>query len=171
MGDINILNIESWLNIPNYEGIYIVSNFGNVICLRKNKRRSLSKRISPSGYLRVTLHKESNRRTYFIHQLVAMAFLGHIPNGNALVINHKNFDKLNNNIDNLEIVTNRENSNRKHLKSTSNFVGVDYHKKSKKFRSRIVYKKKLIHLGFYDSEILASVAYENKLKEILHNES
>jgi hypothetical protein len=73
-----------------------------------------------------------------------------------MVVNHKDFNKMNNNLLNLEVVTNRENSNKKHLKSSSNFVGVDYHKKSKKFRSRIVYKKKLLHLGFYDTEIEAA---------------
>ncbi len=158
--------IEIWEDIPNYKGIYKVSNFGNVLCIRKSKHRFLSKRLSHTGYYRVTLHKEAVRKTYFIHQLVAMAFLNHTPNGNILVINHKDFDKLNNHIDNLEIVTNRENSNKKHLKSSSKYVGVDYHKKSEKFRARIVHNKKLIHLGFYDNEIDASNAYEKKLNEI-----
>lgn len=158
--------LEIWSEIPNYDGIYKVSNYGNVVCTRKTKLRFLSKRISNAGYFRVTLHLNGNRRTYFIHQLVAMAFLNHKPDGNIFVINHKDFDKTNNHVDNLEIVTNRENSNRKHLKSSSKYVGVDYHKKSRKFRARIVYNKKLVHLGFFDDEVEASIAYEKKLNEI-----
>lgn len=157
---------EIFKEIPNYDGIYEISNYGNVVCFRKSKKRFLSKRVGNGGYYRVTLHYQGNRKTYFIHQLVAMAFLDHKPDGNLLVVNHKDFNKLNNFIDNIEVVTNRENSNKKHLVSSSKYVGVDFHKKSNKFRARIVYKNKLIHLGFFVNEVDASIAYENKLKEI-----
>lgn len=63
------------------------------------------------------------------------------------VVNHKDFDRQNNKLSNLEIVTHRENANRKHLKSTSKYVGVGWHKRIKKWQSRIVVKRKIIHLG------------------------
>jgi len=159
-------NLEVWKEVPDYNGVYKVSNKGEVICSRKIKDRVLSKRIGKVGYYRVTLHNQGKRKTYFIHQLVAIAFLNHKPNGNVLVVNHKDCNKLNNHVDNLEVVTNRENSNKKHLQSSSKYVGVDFHKKSNKFRARIVYKNKLLHLGFYVNEIDASIAYENKLQQI-----
>jgi len=150
---------EIWKDIPNYDGIYQVSNFGNVVCFRKTKKRFLSLRLSNAGYLRTTLHYKGTRKTVQVHQLVAIVFLNHKPNGNTFVVNHKDFNKQNNNLENLEIVTNRENSNRLHLESSSKYVGVDYHKKDKKWRARIVVNGKSEYLGMYHSEIDAKNAY------------
>src|SRR6478735_977641 len=157
---------EEWRDVKSYENIYKVSDLGRVVCLRKSKIRFLRQRKSPSGYLRTNFHLNGKRKTRHIHQLVAIAFLNFTPNGQEFVPNHKNFIKTDNRKLNLEIVTNRENSNRKHIKSSSEFVGVDYHKRTKKWRSRIVYKNKLIHLGMFESELSASKAYQDKLKEI-----
>jgi hypothetical protein len=162
---------EIWKEIPNYDGIYHVSNFGNVVCFRNKKKRFLSLRLSNSGYLRTTLHYKGTRKTFQVHQLVAMTFLNHKPNGNTFVVNHKDFNKQNNNVGNLEIVTNRENSNRLHLKSSSRYVGVDYHKKDRKWRARIVIDKKSVYLGMFNSEIEAKNAYQSKLKEISNNKT
>lgn len=161
-----IMKIEEWKEIPEYEGIYIVSDLGRVKCYRKNKYKFLKQRLNRGGYLRTSIHFFGIRKTKSIHQLVAIAFLNHIPNGNILVVNHKNFIKTDNRKSNLEIVTNRENSNRKHCINSSKYTGVDFHKKTNTWRSRIVYKNKSIHLGFFKNEIDAHNAYQNKLKEI-----
>jgi len=158
--------LEEWQDLKSHEGIYKVSDLGRVICIRKSEHRILLQRISAVGYLRTTLHLRGKRKTRHIHQLVAIVFLNHVPCGNDIVPNHKNFNKTDNRKLNIEIVTNRENSNRKHLKSSSEYVGVDYHKKTKKWRARIVYKGELIHLGIFDLELDAHHAYKNKLKKI-----
>lgn len=161
-----IWKIEEFKELPNFDGIYYISDLGRVKCLRGNKIKLLKQRISPAGYLRTTLHFKGVRKTRHIHQLVVIVFYGFEPNGQELVPNHKNFIKTDNRKLNLEIITIRENSNRKHLKSSSNYVGVDYHKRTKKWRARIVYKGELLHLGLFDLEINASKAYNQKLKEI-----
>lgn len=161
-----IWKTEEWKDVPNYEGKYQVSDLGRLKCFRKNKYYYLKQRFNQQGYLRTTIHFKGIRKTKSIHKLVAISFLGHIPNGNILVINHKNFIKRDNRKVNIEIVTNRENSNRKHCVSSSKYVGVDYHKRTKKWRARIVYNGDLIHLGLFDREIDASIAYNKKLKEI-----
>lgn len=163
----NEIKTEQWKDLPNYDGIYQVSDLGRVMCKRKIKDKILLQRITNVGYLRTTLHYYGKRKTKSIHQLVAVTFLNHIPCGMKLVVNHKNFVKTDNRKTNLEIVTNRENSNKKHIPSTSKYVGVDYHKRTKKWRARIVINKKLIHLGLFDSDKLASICYEEKLKEII----
>lgn len=161
-----IWKIEEFRDIPDYEGIYQVSDLGRVKCFRGKKIKFLKQRLSATGYLRTTLHFNGTRKTRHIHQLVVISFMGFVPKGQFYVPNHKNFIKTDNRKLNLEIVTNRENSNRKHIKSSSKYVGVDYHKRTKKWRARIVYRGELLHLGLFHLEINASKAYNQKLKEI-----
>ncbi len=62
---------EIWKDIPNYEGIYQVSNLGNVRTLRKN--RVLNHSII-NGYYGNVLYKERKKKFFLVHQLVAMCF-------------------------------------------------------------------------------------------------
>ena len=89
--------IEEFRDIPGYEGVYEVSNLGRV---RRNGK-ILKPIKDKDGYLRVNLCKNGIRRTSsLIHRLVALAFL-HNPD-NKPQINHKDEDKTNNAVDNLE---------------------------------------------------------------------
>ena len=166
---------EIWKDIPNYEGYYQVSNLGNVKSLarfnnlgKRVKERVLKNLVNTTnGYLVVNLSKIGLVKTKQIHQLVAEAFLNHKPNGHKLVVNHKNFNREDNRVENLEIITNRENTNKKHKKSKSKYIGVTWHKRANKWTAQILYKRKNIHLGCFNNEIDAHNAYQNKLKEIL----
>ena len=169
--------MEIWKDILGYEGFYQVSNLGNVkrlSVLKLNGRYySLCKEkilntTTSNGYKQLTLYSNGVKKTRMIHQLVAESFLNHIACGSKLVINHKDFNKLNNCVDNLEIVTTRENSNKKHLKSTSKYVGVYWHKLSCKWASSIYKDRKIKHLGLFDNEYDAHLAYEKALKDLLN---
>lgn len=86
--------------------------------------------LTPSGYLRVALR----RRFYFVHRIVWMAFRGRIPDG--LDIDHINGRRDDNRLENLRIVTRRENSlNRQNpnKNSKSGFRGVYFHRRDKKW--------------------------------------
>ena len=160
-----IMEMEIWRDIPNYNGEYQVSNLGRVKSLKFGKERLFNGSLDISGYIKVTL----NRKTFKVHQLVAIAFLNHRPCGRYFVVNHKNFIKTDNRLENIEIVTMRENSNRKHLPSTSKYTGVSSNKSKNKWYSNIVVNGKQIYLGAFDSEIEASEYYENALKSHLNN--
>jgi len=105
---------EIWKDIEGYEGIYQVSNTGKVRSLDRKvwnyikKGRILKMHNNGHGYYNVSLHsKEKNEKHAYIHILVAKAF---IPNPNNYEqINHKDFDKSNNCVDNLEWVSRKQN--------------------------------------------------------------
>lgn len=100
--------IEIYKDIQGYEG-YQVSNHGNVKSLKYGKERILKPAKVSFGYLRVDLSKQGKRKIYYIHRLVAMAFIDN-PN-NLEQINHKNEIKTDNRVENLEWCTNEYNHN------------------------------------------------------------
>lgn len=166
MANINT-RLEIWKDILNYGGFYEVSNLGNVKSFKKQKKGELLKPcLNNHGYLHVLLSKNGKYKTKKIHQLVAETFLNHIPCGHKLVVNHINFNKTDNRVGNLEIITSRENTNLKHIKSSSQYVGVSWIKNIGKWSSRIQVNGKNEFLGHFTDELDAHNAYQNKLKEI-----
>ena len=130
---------EIWKDIPGYSGKYQVSNWGNVKSLKFGKERILKPGLSTQGYYQCTLNNKTRR----IHQLVAMAFLDHIPNGYETVVNHIDNNPLNNRLDNLELTTQARNSRIHKID-----VGICWDKQMNKWRSRI-YINKHIFLGLF----------------------
>lgn len=106
--------VEEWRPIKDYEGLYEVSDWGNVRRLCKNKTKPIAKE-EIKGYLRVHLWKNGVGKHIFIHKLVAQAF---IPNPeNKPCIGHKKplpdgtEDKTANEVWNIEWMTYKENAN------------------------------------------------------------
>ena len=95
--------MEIWRDIEGYEGLYQVSNLGRVRSLnykRTGKVQNMKLGTYPNGYKMVDLKKNNKRKAHLVHRLVAKAF---IPNPNQLCeVNHKDEDKANNTVDNLE---------------------------------------------------------------------
>lgn len=90
---------EIWRDIEGFCGCYQVSNMGRVKSLKFGKERIL-KAKKDYGYLRIGLRKDGKKNFYMIHRLVALAFL---PNPyNLPQVNHKDEDKTNNRVDNLD---------------------------------------------------------------------
>lgn len=101
---------EVWKDIEGYEGLYKISNYGNVKSYKIYKEGRLMKPMKDKdGYLQIGIRdKNGNRKFYRIHRLVAQAF---IPNPeNYSEINHKDCDPSNNAVDNLEWCTIEYNS-------------------------------------------------------------
>lgn len=105
--------MEIWKNIKGYEGKYQISNIGRVKSLignRNNNREKILKlRKNEHGYLYVRLYKKSNGKYCLVHRLVAETFL---ENQNKYpIINHKDEDKTNNRVENLEWCSYKYNNN------------------------------------------------------------
>ena len=99
---------EIWKDIKDYEGLYQVSNFGNVKSLTRNGTKGgLIKLVNRHGYLRARLWKNKVLQTIGVHRLVAQAFTPNIYDKEQ--VNHIDGNKLNNNANNLEWVSHSEN--------------------------------------------------------------
>lgn len=160
--------MEVYKAVIGHDGLYEVSNLGNVKSFKFGKERQIKPVVGSHGYLTVILSKSGVLKTRTVHSLVAEAFLNHVPCGHKLVINHIDFNRLNNCVTNLEIVTNRENSNRKHIKLSSKFTGVSWYKPTGKWLAQIRINGKVKNIGYFTDELEASVYYENALLA-LHN--
>ena len=158
---------EIWKQIPGYEN-YEVSNLGQVKSLNymNTNKHHLLKPIESGIYLFVKLSKNGVVKTKHIHQLVAIAFLNHTPNGNKMVVNHIDHNKRNNHLNNLEVITNRQNTSLSHIPSSSKYTGVSWNKRSGKWQAYIKVKSKQIHLGFHLKEAEAAKAYQKAIKNI-----
>lgn len=106
---------EIYKDIPGYEGLYKISNYGTVKrTLYKNqyksfkKSRILKKRYNKKGYITVILYKNNVSKSFAVHRLVATVFLG---DNKTLQVNHIDGNKQNNKVENLEWCTNKENQN------------------------------------------------------------
>lgn len=180
-------NIEIWKDIPDYEGYYQVSNLGNVrsldrvikgkggydkikkgslvekhIIKRLGKGRHTTERI----YYRVRLNKFGIRKSFAIHRLVYEAFNGKINDN--LIIDHIDNISTNNRLENLQMISYRENTIKDldKSKTTSKYMGVYFRKDRNKFVSSIIIDNEKIQLYYGDSEYEAHLAYQRKLKEI-----
>ena len=171
---------EIWKDVPGYEGYYQVSNMGKVrsldriITYKSGASKLLKgKVLNPAmndGYKQVILTMKGRKKTFRISQLVAMAFLGHKPDGHKLVVDHIDGDRLDNRVENLRIVTHRANVSTCFRTDngtlSSEYVGVYWSIDSLKWRSIIYYDGINIHLGSFDNEINASNAYQEALSKI-----
>lgn len=171
--------MEEYRDILGYEGLYQVSNLGNVKSLTrktlsKNGCRTVNQKVlsvstDSRGYLKLKLYKDSKSKTHWIHTLVTTTFLNHeLSKGLRLVVEHINGDITDNRLDNLKLVIRRENSTTCQLKNkinfTSKYVGVGWDKSMNKWHSRRQIDGKMRNLGYFDSEVDASNAYQTALK-------
>lgn len=116
------LNNEEWRDIKKYKGLYQVSNMGNIrsldrVVVQKNKfgelqkhiykGRQLKKQVQKNGYEVVNLYKEKKMVKELVHRLVAITFLENKSGGNY--INHKDSNRANNKLYNLEWCTQSDN--------------------------------------------------------------
>jgi hypothetical protein len=156
--------IEEWKDIPGYEGLYQVSNIGNVKSInykKTGKEKLFNLNPNSQGYLMVCLSKNGKERSIKIHRLVAIAFLGHEPDNMNTVVNHIDNNKLNNNVDNLELVSQRYNSS-----CHKTDVGASWSKSNNKWLSNIRINKKTVNLGHFTNKQDALDQYQKALANI-----
>lgn len=102
--------VEIWKPVPGYEGLYAVSNKGNVkTFLNRNGKKHLKLRRNRFGYYRVALYKDKKVKSMGVHRVVALAFIGQPPQED-FVINHINGIKTDNRVENIEWCSSGDNT-------------------------------------------------------------
>lgn len=155
---------ELWIPVLGYEGIYEVSNFGRVRNILKFNNRILNPLKTRDGYFYLELSNNYIRKTKKLHKVVAESFLGEHK---GLSVNHIDGNKLNNHIDNLEIVSARENCAHRSLmsKKSSKYTNVTWDKQHQKWRAQVYINGKQNYIGIFECE---EKAYQ-KLCLFLHD--
>ena len=154
--------MEIYRDIPEYEGHYKISNYGNVYSCKKD----VVLKTETKKYNKVRLSKEGKYLQIRLHQLMAIVFLGHTPNGMSTVVDHIDNNPKNNHISNLQLITNRHNLSKDKIRKNGLPTGV--YKSLNKFRSKMVMNGKQIHIGTYDTPEEASEAYQLRISESLN---
>ena len=98
------INGEIWKDIEGYEGKYQASSDGRI---RNSKGKVLKTYTDKCGYQLIGLYKDGKSKTFRVHRIIYEALVGDIPID--LQINHKDFNRSNNKVSNLEVTTREEN--------------------------------------------------------------
>jgi len=157
--------IEVWKSIPGWP--YKVSDKGRVMRYVGAKGTSICKILyqhtMPKGYKQVSLcrtieYKQHQVKTFLVHKLMTLAFLGPTPEGYET--NHKNFDKSDNRLENLEFVTKSE-----------NFKHALLHKKKKDslIPQKVLKIKRLLRFGFSLKETAKCMKCSVKIVRRINN--
>jgi hypothetical protein len=171
--------MEQWKDVNGFEGLYQVSNKGRVKSLDRiiknngsysgvitRKEIILKQTTNRLGYKVITLNKDGVRFFKIVHRLVAESFI--INKHNYKEVNHKDLDKANNTIENLEWCSRSQNINHYYnsKNTTSKFKGVSYQKDRDKWIAYIDFNKIRISLGRFDTEEQAYKKRELYIKEL-----
>lgn len=144
---------EIWKDIEGFNGLYQVSNYGNVRSFH-GRVSGMKFKIDKDGYFHIGLTKEGKQRTFRVHRLVAKEFIENPLN--LPEVNHKDLNKQNNNSDNLEWVSSRENKKHYHKDERKN-TGVI--KVGKTYRVQFTVNRKLYYIGVFKNYDQALLAY------------
>lgn len=169
---------EIWKPVVDFEGFYEVSNHGRIKSLPRRVPCSQGRRLTYKKILSIksniktnypTVHLSNNKKriTRRLHVIVAMAFLDFKPNGHEIVVDHIDDNKHNNNVENLQLLTPRENSIKASLtrKSKSKYVGVrKLNSGNKRFAAIARNEKGQVNLGYFYTEEEASQRYIEEIK-------
>lgn len=167
-------NLE-WFPVIGYEGLYEITKCGKVKSLARNrvgknvrfyKEKNISIVNVSNGYKSVTLYKDSVKNKWLLHRLVATCFIKKPVDKDF--VNHKDFNKSNNHVDNLEWVSSIENNCHMQSirKNTSKYPGVYLYIDKKRYRSQINHNGIKVHFGIFNTE---KEAYDARRKYEIDN--
>ena len=147
--------MEDFKQIPGYER-YGISRAGQVKNLKTDR---ILKPFISNNYLTISLFNEGKRKPTSVHVAMAITYLNHIPMGSTLVVDHINKIKTDNRLENLQIITQRENISRSIEKSLPLGVRKYITKSGTKYSSSIRIGNKRLVLGYFNTPEEAHQAY------------
>jgi len=149
---------EIWRPLPDFEDLYEVSNFGNVRSYKTGK--ILKQGITHKGYPCVSISRKQKTYLKTVHRILAVVFLSATDEH---VVNHKDKNKTNNRLDNLELVSTRENVTHYFGRA---MPGAFRLKGSDRWSARATYQGKGLYIGTFKTQREAYDAYCAALEEL-----
>ena len=163
---------EIWKSIKGYEGLYEISNKGRVKTLKRKGvivDKILKQNLNSRGYYHVGLSKNKKSKTIMIHILMRNTFFDKKSNNKDFEIDHINGIRIDNCVDNLQLLSHRQNLLKGHLQNgrkSSKYSGVYWDKTAKKWRVNIWTYGGSKYLGLFRNEYQAHLVYQKELKRI-----
>ena len=156
---------EIWKELDGFDILYQVSNFGRI----KNEKKIIPQYLDKDGYCLIHLIFEKKTKLFRVHRLIAKSFISN--ENNKKQVNHKNLNRKDNRIENLEWVSASENNCHRFIgkKTSSVYRGVSYISRDKRWLSQIQINHKKINLGMFKTEeeaYLKRLEYEKENKII-----
>ena len=154
--------LEEFTDIPNYDK-YMISTNGDIYS--KHSLKLLKHTLIPSGYCKIKLKSDGGTfNDQYIHVLVAMTYLDYMPSSRAIVVNHKDGNKQHNHLDNLEVITQQQNSiHSTQINSHKNFRRPVYYVKGTNRIDFTSAKEASIHTGIDHSSIVKSCKSDTRV--------
>ena len=152
--------MEKWKCLDDRD--YQISNLGRVKSLKWNKERILKLQVS-NGYSYIRTIINGKKKTYKIHLLVWDYFGVGDRDGMKMVVDHKDNNKINNNITNLQLLTQKQNVYKYHKlrnDTSSKYIGVCFDNQHNKWKAYTYINKHHKHIGLYKNEEEAIKGYE-----------
>ena len=125
------------------------------------KQKYLKQSKDTQGYLHVRLSNNGITKTIKVHKLIAIYYLNQTDN--KLIVDHIDNNKLNNTVENLQLISQRLNSSKDRKNKTSIYTGVHWSKKDNKWYASIRINKKKKNLGLFNTELEAHNEYQLEL--------
>ena len=166
MNNVMLLPSEIFKPVGGYNNKYSVSNKGRVISYQKEKAIVLKHKVDTYGYCEVNLHNEGKSKMWKVHRLVCLAFLDNIENKPQ--VNHKDFNRQNNELENLEWATVKEDA--QHRKVNNRFIQGEKHYCFGKYKGDSKSAKLILDTAtgiFYDCVADAAIVVGQKYKTLV----
>lgn len=153
---------EIWKPIKDYE-TYSVSTFGRI---RNDKTNKILKGNKDAGRLQVGFFKTKTKSRFFIHRLVALAFIENPENKEQ--IDHIDNNQSNNRVENLRWATHQENNRNTQIQNnnTTGVKGVYWAKREQKWLAKIMIDRIDIHIGLFNTIEEATHARQTRANEV-----
>lgn len=175
--DNGVTCIEQWKDILDYEGLYQASDLGRIKSLEKSRKKSAN---NPNSFVRVRIIKASlsqkylntglykdKHKSFLVHHLIALVFMGFKANVGNIVIDHKNNVSTDNRLVNLQLISRRHNNN-KDAKNKTGAIGVYANKGF--YHARISFNGKNYNLGSFKNLLDAKNKYLEAYNLIENNQ-
>jgi HNH endonuclease/NUMOD4 motif-containing protein len=161
------LNGEEWKGIPSTNGRYQASSFGRVRSVESRSSRAFCRVLKAKikhRYLNVHITLLDRDAWIPVHRLIAEAFFGQCPK--EMQVNHRDGNKTNNQVANLEYVTPSENMRHSVLSGLRKYGSAYWNQRDKAWAAQICIQGKSYYLGLHASEDIARNAISKKVKQL-----